>query len=783
MRRRITTFTIDTANNALVLDGDITIDDIRLIINETQNKVICSSMQKANVTISDKTVVVKDSVCKLAEGDHITFETDTADGLEYVSNAISKSEAAIKAEIAQIPTVEQNQKGLATSQDVAAAVESLRGEYSSPPKTTLSYLRSMLDALDIESILEGKRNIAAVLKTKGATALYQNPDNPTLNELINAAQQVRVNEFISVGNLEDEESYTPDNYKLPDEWKRHGTYFAYFYEVARLFQEDITSGAFDDEFSSSRYTSRVNPGVTYKGFYVKEIYFSSITYNTGSKAYAISLTKGSEGEAYLVGLKTKQLVEWSSEETDATKNLLFQLNDIPDNGRIFVFGLFTSDNYTVSLSNLTVKGLIFGGHPASISLTSVAVSSTSMIVQLNECDAVDVTTENISGNIALNQKYGYASSTSGPYATLSSISLPITTHLGNNRNGDSVHNVLYAGGNNGVVRAYSLQTIWLPKLSTISSGGILFYAGLISFLSLPELTRVSLDTSIGGEATQGTAFIAAHCPQLFRLELPKLTYFSGSAITSDTPILQTVIAPELEEIYQNDTSDGGITACINCKHVYLPKLKKLYSAGTNFVTFRCTSIDLPALEELTMSGTYNKLFYGDIYLPSLKKLVTNGNASLQQESLSGQTVWLPALEVHNKGGRCMFGYPYNASTDNSQPKPARVIIGCKGTTSQSIYIDAQIATNCNTYIEIGDKENIDKGLEPRWKPKQPIYIVNFNGISAESIALGVLDRLADNSDGTPIPIVVGSANLSRINADETYAPYVQAARDKGYTIS
>lgn len=102
MRRRITTFTIDTSNNALVLDSDITIDDIRLIIDETQNKVICSSMQKANVTISDKSVVVKDSVCKLAEGDHITFEIDTADGLEYVSNAVSKSEAAIKAETDKI---------------------------------------------------------------------------------------------------------------------------------------------------------------------------------------------------------------------------------------------------------------------------------------------------------------------------------------------------------------------------------------------------------------------------------------------------------------------------------------------------------------------------------------------------------------------------------------------------------------------------------------------------------------------------------------------------------
>ena len=50
----------------------------------------------------------------------------------------------------------------------------------------------MLDAMGIETLLENKRNLAAVLKDKGSRFQYQDPANPSMNELITSAQQVRV---------------------------------------------------------------------------------------------------------------------------------------------------------------------------------------------------------------------------------------------------------------------------------------------------------------------------------------------------------------------------------------------------------------------------------------------------------------------------------------------------------------------------------------------------------------------------------------------------------------
>ncbi len=82
MRRRVNC-TIDATNNTIIVAEPITIDDIRLIVDETAEKVICTSMQKKNVDIKASTdatvVVVPTSICTLAADDHITFEIDTAD--------------------------------------------------------------------------------------------------------------------------------------------------------------------------------------------------------------------------------------------------------------------------------------------------------------------------------------------------------------------------------------------------------------------------------------------------------------------------------------------------------------------------------------------------------------------------------------------------------------------------------------------------------------------------------------------------------------------------------
>lgn len=99
MRRRVNC-TIDAASNTIIVAEPITIDDIRLIVDETQMKVICSSMQKSNVDVTTDTnaavVVVPTSVCTLAADDHITFEIDTADNARADHEAIK---AAVDAQV------------------------------------------------------------------------------------------------------------------------------------------------------------------------------------------------------------------------------------------------------------------------------------------------------------------------------------------------------------------------------------------------------------------------------------------------------------------------------------------------------------------------------------------------------------------------------------------------------------------------------------------------------------------------------------------------------------
>lgn len=80
MRYRITDYTIEgqviSFDIPASLGRDLTIEDIRLIIDETQKIVICSSMQKNNVSIVDNTIVVSDKLCELMLTDVLTIELD-----------------------------------------------------------------------------------------------------------------------------------------------------------------------------------------------------------------------------------------------------------------------------------------------------------------------------------------------------------------------------------------------------------------------------------------------------------------------------------------------------------------------------------------------------------------------------------------------------------------------------------------------------------------------------------------------------------------------------------
>ena len=76
------------SRNIVIIDApsDITVENIRLIVNETQKVVICSSMQKDNiVSVSSGVVTYTDSLPAIADGDQFTIECDYGTSEEYQS--------------------------------------------------------------------------------------------------------------------------------------------------------------------------------------------------------------------------------------------------------------------------------------------------------------------------------------------------------------------------------------------------------------------------------------------------------------------------------------------------------------------------------------------------------------------------------------------------------------------------------------------------------------------------------------------------------------------------
>ena len=99
MRTRINNITFTPGTRSINTGiTDLTIDDIRLFINESQMKVICSSMQKENIdSIVSGVVTYKDTFPVLAVGDHITFEIDRGDDVAKETNATANKQAVLSA--------------------------------------------------------------------------------------------------------------------------------------------------------------------------------------------------------------------------------------------------------------------------------------------------------------------------------------------------------------------------------------------------------------------------------------------------------------------------------------------------------------------------------------------------------------------------------------------------------------------------------------------------------------------------------------------------------------
>ena len=119
MRTRINNITFTPGTRSINTGiTDLTVDDVRLFINESQMKVICSSMQKSNIdSIVSGVVTYKNTFPVLASGDHITFEVDLGDN---VAKQGTNSSATLTA--TQAALIDGNDTAIGVSKEIRSEV-------------------------------------------------------------------------------------------------------------------------------------------------------------------------------------------------------------------------------------------------------------------------------------------------------------------------------------------------------------------------------------------------------------------------------------------------------------------------------------------------------------------------------------------------------------------------------------------------------------------------------------------------------------------------------------
>ena len=77
MRNLTTNYTFTAGTRSITVAGEaFTVENIRLIVNETQIVPICSSMQKKNVSVTNNVITYTDTLPALQAGDKLTIDID-----------------------------------------------------------------------------------------------------------------------------------------------------------------------------------------------------------------------------------------------------------------------------------------------------------------------------------------------------------------------------------------------------------------------------------------------------------------------------------------------------------------------------------------------------------------------------------------------------------------------------------------------------------------------------------------------------------------------------------
>lgn len=180
MEYRIKDYTIK--GQIILLPRQTSIEDLRLIYNETQKKLICSTATKDNVSLAQgeggTLVEVPTSVCSLNSTDLLTIKCDYGDNLEEVKEAVENIDLAsierkVETESQAIQSAIQNVDLSSVEgkvDEVKQAVENIQlpeiDTTELAKEVTLNEVSNKLDNLNVEVDLSGVAK-ETTLETQG----------------------------------------------------------------------------------------------------------------------------------------------------------------------------------------------------------------------------------------------------------------------------------------------------------------------------------------------------------------------------------------------------------------------------------------------------------------------------------------------------------------------------------------------------------------------------------------------------------------------------------------
>lgn len=224
----------------------------------------------------------------------------------------------------------------------------------------------------------------------------------------------------------------------------------------------------------------------------------------------------------------------------------------------------------------------------------------------------------------------------------------------------------------------------------------------------------------------------------------------------------------------------------------------------------------PNLNKFVLNCTYlgERLYYGkteaavDFIFPYVTSIANTRIIGYNSTTacLPNSRVFLPALITTNQTNNTYASfytkdiyfpnytqgsYRYGGSAASNNTITTYMLMGCKGTKSQTARIFTYITNSTLIDFEIGDKEYIDQGLPPRWQPCMNITLdgytasAEFDGLTEENMIEHIFKRLKQDEAncGSGVTISLGTTLLNKITSAEGVALLASLRNTYGYTIA